>query len=117
MLELGDNVYIGEHANIRAAGGSIKIGRDVLIANNVTIVSSNHGIRLGEPVAFQDFRRGDVVIEDDVWLGANVVVLPGVVIRRGAVIAAGAVVRGEVPCDTIYGGIPAREIGVRSKAS
>jgi acetyltransferase-like isoleucine patch superfamily enzyme len=86
----------------------------VLIANQVTIAASNHGIKLGKPMIDQEWRRGDVLIEDDVWIGAGVVVLPGAIIRRGAVIGAGAVVRGEVPANTIYGGIPARQIGKRS---
>ena len=114
QLVIGDNVYIGDQVNLRAAGGIIKIGRDVLIANQVTIVASNHGTQPDKPIIQQDSRRGDVLIEDGVWIGAGVVILPGAIIRQGAVIAAGAVVRGEVPGNSIYGGIPARQIGVRS---
>jgi acetyltransferase-like isoleucine patch superfamily enzyme len=114
LLTIGDRTYIGDQVNLRAAGGAIKIGRDVLIANQVTIVASNHGTKLGKPMIDQEWRRGDVVIEDDVWIGAGVVVLPGTIIRRGAVIGAGAVVHREVPVNTIYGGIPARQIGIRS---
>ncbi len=114
LLEIGNNVYIGEQANIRAAGGIIQIGNNVLIANQVTIVASNHGIKLGKPMISQAWQRGDVLIEDDVWIAAGVVVLPGVIIRHGAVIAAGAVVKGEVPSNTIFGGVPARQIGLRS---
>jgi len=113
LLVIGDNVYIGDQVNLRATGGIIRIGRDVLIANQVTIVASNHGTQLGEPMMEQAWRRGDVLIENDVWIGAGVVVLPGAVIRQGAVIAAGAVVRGEVPSNTIYGGILAQKISVR----
>ena len=114
LLFIGNNTYLGDQTNIRAAGGVIKIGNQVLIANQVTIVSSNHGIELGRPIIDQPWRRGDVIIEDDVWIGAGVVILPGAIIRKGAVIAAGAVVRGEIPANTIFGGVPARQIGVRS---
>jgi acetyltransferase-like isoleucine patch superfamily enzyme len=114
LLIIGDNVYIGDQVNIRAAGGVIKIGRDVLIANQVTIVASNHGMQLGKPMMEQAWQRGDVIIEEDVWIGAGVVILPGAIIRQGSVIGAGAVVRGEVPANKIYGGIPARQIGERS---
>jgi acetyltransferase-like isoleucine patch superfamily enzyme len=114
LLVVGNNVYIGDQVNLRAVGGVIKIGNDVLIANQVTIVASNHGTQLGKPMILQPWRRGDVLIEDDVWVGAGVVILPGATIRRGAVIAAGAVVRGEVPSNSIYGGIPAQQIGLRS---
>lgn len=114
LLDVGNNVYIGDQVNLRAVGGVIKIGNDVLIANQVTIVASNHGTQPGQPMILQSWRRGDVLIENDVWVGAGVVILPGATIRQGAVIAAGAVVRGEVPGKSIYGGIPARQIGLRS---
>ncbi len=61
----------------------------------------------------QEIKRGDILIEDDVWIGAGAVILPGAIVRKGAVIAAGAVVRGEVPSNTIFGGIPAKKISER----
>jgi acetyltransferase-like isoleucine patch superfamily enzyme len=114
LLILGDNVYIGDHVNLRAAGGVISIGKNVLIANHVSLVASNHGLELGEPIISQDWQRGDILIEEDVWIGAGAVILPGAVIRQGAVIAAGAVVRGEVESHAIYGGVPARKLKSRA---
>jgi acetyltransferase-like isoleucine patch superfamily enzyme len=113
LLTIGDNTYIGDQVNIRAAGGTVSIGCNVLIANHVTIVSANHGIKLGTPINKQTWDRGDVVIGDDVWIAAGVTILPGAVHGDGSVIAAGAVVKGSVPDGAIYGGVPAREIGVR----
>lgn len=113
LLVLGKNVYVGDHSNIRASIGRILIGSNVLIANNVTIVSSNHGIEPGKNIIDQPWKGADVQLEDDVWIGAGVVILPGAIVRKGAVIAAGAVVRGEVPSNAVYGGIPAREISRR----
>ncbi len=56
----------------------------------------------------------DIIIEEDVWLGANCVVLAGVCVGKGAVIAAGAIVTKNVAPYTIVGGVPAREIGIRT---
>jgi acetyltransferase-like isoleucine patch superfamily enzyme len=58
--------------------------------------------------------RGDIVLEDDVWLGANVVVLDGVTIGRGAIVGAGAVVTQSIPPYAIAGGVPARVIRYRT---
>lgn len=57
----------------------------------------------------------DVVIEDDVWVGTNVTILKGVTLGRGCIIAAGAVVTKSVPPYVIYGGVPAKLIGLRFK--
>ena len=54
-----------------------------------------------------------IVLEEDVWLGANVIVLKGARIARGAIIAAGAVVTSDVPTFEIWGGVPAQKIGQR----
>lgn len=97
-------------------GNGVRIGDAVAIAANCTLAPTNHAIadrnRLIREQGFQP-SKGGIVIEDDVWLGAGVVVLDGAVLRRGAVIGAGSVVRGEVEAYAIYAGAPARKIGER----
>jgi acetyltransferase-like isoleucine patch superfamily enzyme len=105
-LELGDQVDIGEFTHIRANGG-VRIGSRVLIAAHVTITTREHPVALPRWGVTKD---APSVIEDDVWIGAGAIVLPGVTIGRGSVIAAGAVVTGDVPPFTVAGGVPARTI-------
>ena len=138
LIEIGARTFIDAFVKIKPAGGvgDVVIGADCAI-NSGTVLYTGNGIRIGDAVAIaanctlaptnhaiadrtrrirdQGFQpsKGGIVIEEDVWLGANVVVLDGAVIRKGAVIAAGSVVRGEVPAYEIYGGAPARRIGMR----
>jgi acetyltransferase-like isoleucine patch superfamily enzyme len=108
----GENVYLGNHSNIRAAGGNIAIGSNTLIGNNVTIVASNHGTKLGVLIRLQDWVDGQngVIIGDDVWIGAGAIILPGVTVGSGSIVAAGSVVVRSVAPNTIVGGIPAKLI-------
>jgi len=106
QLELGDRVDIGEFTHIRAKGG-VRIGSGVLIAANVTITSRGHRVELPRWGVTAD---APVAIEDDVWIGAGAIVLPGVTIGRGSVVAAGAVVAADVPPFTVVGGVPAKTI-------
>ena len=97
-------------------GNGITIGEGVLIAANCTLAPTNHEYRdPARPIRTQGFMpsRGGIVIEDDVWIGANCVLLDGAVIRKGAIIAAGAVVRDERPAFSISAGAPAKTIGRR----
>ena len=112
-LEVGAGTYIGEFANIRTAGTPIRIGAHCLIAQNVTIVGSNHGIRAGSRIVDQPWSGDGVEIGDDVWLASNTIVVAGARIASGAVIAANSVVRGDVPENAIMAGSPARQVGVR----
>lgn len=105
-LSLGDQIDIGEFTHIRANGG-LRIGNRVLIAAHVTITTRQHPIELPR---WSIVRDAPVLIEDDVWIGAGAVILPGVTIGRGAVVAAGAVVTASVEPYTLVGGIPARPI-------
>jgi len=103
-LRFGSSVAVGENVVLRAGGG-LTIGNRVLIAAGAAIVTVGHPLeppRWGEVTAFP------VVIGDDVWIGVNAVVLPGVTIGNGAVVAAGAVVTEDVPPFTLVGGVPAR---------
>lgn len=113
-LIIGQNTYIGELNNIRAAGGVIRIGDNVLISQMVTIVASNHGTSPDAAIMCQPWIRNKVVIEDDVWIGAGSVILPGTHICRGAIIAANSVVKGVVEPNSIMAGSPARKVKERS---
>lgn len=114
-LSIGDNTYIGELNNIRAAGGRIIIGNNCLLSQQVTIVSSNHGINREKLIIEQPWctEQSDIVIGDDVWIGAQSVILPGVTIGDGAVIAAGAVVTKDVEPYSIVAGCPAKLLKYR----
>jgi acetyltransferase-like isoleucine patch superfamily enzyme len=109
LLHVGDDTYIGEMNNLRAAGG-IRIGKKCLISQGVSIISSNHSIERDRPITDQPSRtdRAGVVIEDDVWIGTNATILPGVRIGRGAIVAAGSVVTSAVSEYDIVAGVPAR---------
>lgn len=97
-------------------GNGIHIGNEVAIAANCTFAPVNHEYRRRDiPIRQQGFRpsKGGIVIEDDVWIGANCVILDGAILRRGCVIGAGAVVRGEVAAYSINAGQPLAVIGWR----
>lgn len=97
-------------------GNGIRIGRRVAVAANCTFAPVNHEFRRRDmPIREQGFRpsKGGIVIEDDVWIGANCVLLDGATLREGCVIAAGTVVRGEVAAYSIQGGNPMRLLGWR----
>ena len=107
QLSLGHQVDVGEYVVIRASGG-VTIGSRVLIAAHAVVTSRQHptsGVKWGVT------EDGPIVIEDDVWIGAGAIVLPGVTVGRGAIVAAGAVVTTDVAPFTVVGGVPARQIG------
>lgn len=138
LIEIGPRVMIDSFVKIKPAGGmgavvigadsainsgtviytgnGVTIGQGVAIAANCTLAPTNHAIadreRMIKDQGFQP-SKGGIVIEDDCWLGAGVVLLDGALLRRGCVIAAGSVVRGEVEAYAIYAGAPAKKIGSR----
>lgn len=114
-IVIGQETYIGEHNNLRAGGGFLRIGNKCLISQGVALVTSNHSVVRGMPMRDQpwDTRKLGVTIEDDVWIGCNAAVLPGVHVGRGAVIAAGSVVSHDVPEYAIVGGVPAKVLRYR----
>lgn len=114
-IEIGDSCFINPHC-VLYSGHGIEIGNNVLVAPGTMIVPANHSIeRRDELIRNQGFlpSRGGVVIEDDVWIGANCVLLDGTYIEKGAVLAAGSVVNARVRAYTIWGGIPAKLIKER----
>ncbi|MBL4753660.1 MAG: hypothetical protein JKY52_08745 [Flavobacteriales bacterium] len=94
---------------------SVTIGNHVMIAPGCVLLDRTHNIAdLDKPMVLQgESEKMAPVIRDDVWLGQNVIVMPGVVIGQGAVVGAGSVVTKDVPPFSIVGGVPARIIRKR----
>jgi acetyltransferase-like isoleucine patch superfamily enzyme len=105
-LSFGQGVDVGEFVVLRASGG-LTIGDRVLIAAHAVLTTRGHPEELPRYGRLVD---APVVIEDDVWIGAGAIVLPGVSVGRGAIVAAGAVVTQSVEPMTIVAGVPARPI-------
>jgi maltose O-acetyltransferase len=107
-IEIGSRVHINEECWIR----NVSIGDTVMIAPRVMILISGHNTeRTDVPMMDQGPRHyPQTIIEDDVWIGAQAIILPGVRIGRGAIIAAGAVVTKDVEPYAVVGGNPARVI-------
>ncbi len=115
QVEVGDNAKIG--FNFEVLGPAIfTLGRNVMIGPEVLFITINHRFdRTDVPVKEQGHQppKG-IVVEDDVWIGARVIVLPGVRIGTGAIVGVGAVVTKDVPANTIVGGNPAKVIRQRN---
>jgi maltose O-acetyltransferase len=120
---LGRGVIVGSNSgigiNARFYGvGEITIGNNVIMGPDVAILTENHRFAdVTQPIGGQGKDVAPVVIEDDVWIGIRVIVLPGVTIGRSSVIAAGAVVTRDIPAFSIAAGVPARVIGRRDGRS
>ena len=105
---IGDYTRIGIHNTII---GPVTIGSHVNLAQGITVTALNHNFEnTNERIDLQGVTTKQVIINDDVWIGANAVILPGVTIGRHAVVAAGAVVTTDVPENTVVGGVPAKMI-------
>lgn len=122
---IGSNVYIANGTKLKLGTGCrinegvylehVCIGDNVLIAPNVSILSRMHEFsRTDIPMSLQGYKEEKrVIVKDDVWLGRNVIVLPGVVIGKGAIVAAGSVVTKDVAEYMVVGGVPAEIIKSR----
>lgn len=109
---LGKNSGLGSRAYI---GRYTSIGEDVMMGPNVTILTHNHRFdSISIPMRLQGFEEyKPVTIEDDVWVGQQVIILPGTHIGRGSIIGAGSVVTKDVEPYSIVGGNPAKLIRMR----
>jgi acetyltransferase-like isoleucine patch superfamily enzyme len=115
-LSIGDRTDIGCNCIFSSVSG-IEIGKSTLIAGHCYIGGGRYrSDRLDIPIMDQgSYSEGPVIIGEDVWLGAGVIVLDGVRVGRGSIIGAGAVVTREIPEYSLAVGVPARVIGTRGK--
>lgn len=114
-IEIGDHVSLATNVMINAGQqGLIRIGNDVGIGNNSVLRSSPHAFQDPlRPFRLQGHTPGQIIVEDDVWVAANVVLLPGTHVERGCVIGSGSVVSGVVKAYSIIAGNPGRVVGRR----
>lgn len=119
-LRCGQNIYFGKNSHINqycciwaSDNSKIVMGDDLLMGPGVKIFSSNHGSNIGMPMNIQTPVEKDIIIGNDVWLGANSVVVAGVTIGDSTIVAAGSVVTKDIPTNVIVGGIPAKIIKKR----
>ena len=110
QLRIGNGNIIGDNALLDARRG-IVIGNNVNISSNVSIYTLQHDHR--SPYFACPPEGGIVIIEDRVWIGSNVIVLPGVKIGEGAVCCAGCIVTKDVEPYTVVAGIPAKKVNER----
>ena len=107
-VTIGDYTRIGIHNTII---GPVCIGNHVNLAQGITVTALNHNFEdASKRIDEQGISTKPVVIGDDVWIGANAVILPGVTIGSHCVVAAGAVVTKDVPDNCVVGGVPAKVI-------
>lgn len=130
-LVLGEQSWIGGYALVRGdvefgahctvnpyamISGKVRCGDGVRIASHASLVGFNHGYDDPDvPIYLQKHESRGITISDDVWVGANAVIVDGITIGRGAVIAAGAVVSKDVPEMAIVGGVPAKVLRFRGR--
>ena len=119
-ISIGDDVAIGPHALLWTTRANIIIKEKVIIGPRLSIITGDHKMNaVGKYMADvtdeekDDENDQDVIIEKDVWIGANVTILKGVHIQTGTIIAAGSVVTTSTDPYGIYGGVPAKKIKER----
>jgi len=106
---IGDGVGLNDSVWINCAGG-VQIGNNTIIGPFVVIHSANHNFSKSKIIKNQGHIFKKVIVGDDVWIGAHVVILPGVIIGDGAIIGAGSVVTKDIPSNCIVAGNPANKI-------
>ena len=112
-FSIGNNSVIGENSFIQD-NAEIIVGNNVICGPEIMIFTSNHGIDKDKLIRLQRSPSKKVIIEDDVWIGARALILPGVTIGIGAVVGAGSVITKDVPPYAVVGGNPAKIIKYRS---
>jgi acetyltransferase-like isoleucine patch superfamily enzyme len=115
-----ENITLGDRTNVNRycliwAGPTAKVvfGKDCLTGPGVTVIASRYNVKGRDIVRSYPPYEKDIIIGNDVWLGANVVVLPGVTIGDGAIVGAGSVVTKDIEPYDVVVGVPAEKIKTR----
>lgn len=107
---IGENSFIGDETMFwGSVGTQVVIGKNCDISTRVNFVTGSHYKGTIEHAAGKGYGK-DIIVENGVWIGFNVTILPGITIHKGAIVAAGAVVTKDVPSGCIVAGVPAKVI-------
>jgi acetyltransferase-like isoleucine patch superfamily enzyme len=112
-IKIGEGSAIGPYTIING-GGNVMIGKKTIFAKNISINANDHEHKKLTNIMDQGFVYGDVIIEDDVWLGANVCINKGVTIKKGSIVGANAVVTKNTDLYSINAGVPSKKISERN---
>jgi acetyltransferase-like isoleucine patch superfamily enzyme len=110
-IHIGDKCFIGRGTEFNITKRII-IGHRCAIASGCKFVDHDHGI-IGERIDEQPGPEKEIIVGNDVWLGANVIVLKGITIGNSAVVGAGSVVTKSIPAREVWAGVPAKRLGTR----
>lgn len=115
-IRIGSGVITNSGVIINADnGGKIHIGDDVLVGPNVIFRAANHSTeKVDVKIKSQGHKPGTIVIGNNVWLGANAVILPNVTIGEGSIIGAGSIVNKDIPSFCLAAGVPAKVLRLRT---
>jgi acetyltransferase-like isoleucine patch superfamily enzyme len=111
-IKIGEGSAIGPYTIING-GGNVMIGKKIVFARNISVNANDHEHKRFANIMDQGFVYNDVIIEDDVWLGANVCVNKGVTIKKGSIVGANAVVTKNTDPYSINVGVPSKKISER----
>jgi acetyltransferase-like isoleucine patch superfamily enzyme len=121
LSQLGKGFRMGRHSSMDAyafvgASGGVTVGNNVIMGQKVSFHAEEHVFDdLQLPIRHQGVRQRGIVIEDDCWVGSNVIFLDGAHVEPGCVIGAGSIVKGRIPANSVVVGNPARVIRPRGQ--
>lgn len=111
-IKIGNNTHIGDHSYLSGVGG-LEIGENVAISSGVRIYSHSNDYKNSNKPISEQVKKDKIIIGNNILIGANVAILPGVKIGNNSVVGAGAVVTKNVPKNTIVIGVPAKPLKIR----
>lgn len=116
-LKLGNDCYINRNVQLGSNGDApLTLGNSVMVGPNVVMDTSRHNdARTDIPMKLQGLSYSPITVGDDVWIGANAVIVCGVTVGDGSIIGAGAVVTRDVPPRAVVAGVPARVVRIRGE--
>lgn len=106
---IGNNSHLGAFCYVNVCYGNIIIGDDVAIGPGTKIIAYSNYYQFGEKVTQEKISK-DIIIGNNVFIGANCIILPGTIIHENVIIGAGSVVKGEIDENSIYAGLPAKKL-------